>query len=202
MTNDTAADRSPLADRTEVTNVEALKALAHPLRARLLSALRTAGPATATELGLRFGESSGATSYHLRQLARYGFVVEDEHQASRRERRWRAAAAMTSWDAADFVGSPAGRAASDALSDLVLLQQGRRAAQWRARRDAWGRAWLSAAGTTDLQARLTPDAVRRLHAEVLALAERLEAQSAGAPDAADVAVFLQAVPIHPEDLDR
>jgi DNA-binding transcriptional ArsR family regulator len=202
MSDDTATERTPIPDRTEVTDVEAMKALAHPLRARLLGSLRSSGPATATELGQRFGESSGATSYHLRQLARYGFVVEDEHQASRRERRWRAAAAMTSWDAADFVGSPAGQAASDALSDLVLLHQGRRSAQWRARRAAWSRAWVSAAGSTDVQARLTPDATRRLHAELLALAELLERESAGAPDAADVAVFLQAVPIHPEDLDR
>ena len=200
--DDTPARPTATRDHTEVTDVEALRAIAHPLRARLLGSLRVAGPATATELAARFGESSGATSYHLRQLARYGFVVEDEHQASRRERRWRAAAMMTSWDVGAFVDDPAGRAASDTLFDMVLRQQSRRAAQWRARRPDWDRAWTSAAGTTDVQARLTPDATRRLHAEVLALAERLEAESADAPDAAEVAVFLQAVPVHPEDLDR
>ena len=68
-------------DRTNVTEVEALRAIAHPLRARLLGALRHDGPATATELAARFVESSGSTIYHLRQLERYGFIVEDEDAA-------------------------------------------------------------------------------------------------------------------------
>ena len=105
-------------DRTRVTEVEALRAIAHPLRGRLLGALRETGPATATELAERFDESSGATSYHLRQLARYGFIVEDEEQASRRERRWRAAAKFTSWDDEDFIEQPGGREAADAVHDL------------------------------------------------------------------------------------
>jgi DNA-binding transcriptional ArsR family regulator len=54
-----------------------LKALAHPLRVQLLDALSTYGPATASALGERLGESSGATSYHLRQLEKSGFVRED-----------------------------------------------------------------------------------------------------------------------------
>jgi DNA-binding transcriptional ArsR family regulator len=69
-----------------------LKALAHPLRVRLLGLLREGGPSTATKLAERLGQSSGATSYHLRQLAAYGFVVEDEDAgAAGRERWWRAA---------------------------------------------------------------------------------------------------------------
>ena len=38
---------------------------------------------------MRTGESS-ATSYHLRQLAAYGFVVEDPGHGRGRERYWRA----------------------------------------------------------------------------------------------------------------
>jgi DNA-binding transcriptional ArsR family regulator len=193
---------TPTADRTLVTDVESLRALAHPLRARLLGALRSSGPATATELAARFAESSGATSYHLRQLARYGFIVEDEHQASRRERRWRAAAMLTSWDDAEFADDPASREASDAMHDLVLRAQARRDRQWRERRGSWGRAWLSGAGSSDVEVRLTADATRRLHDEVLALARRLEAETGDDPDAAVVAVYLQAVPVHPEDRDR
>jgi DNA-binding transcriptional ArsR family regulator len=189
-------------DRTVVTDVESLRAIAHPLRARLLGALRTSGPATATELAARFSESSGATSYHLRQLARYGFIVEDEQQPSHRERRWRAAAMLTSWDDADFADDPAAAQASDAMHELVLRHLLRRDRQWRERRRAWGRAWLSSAGSTDVEVRLTPDATRRLHAEVLSLARQLEQESAGSPDGATVAVYLQAVPVHPEDQDR
>lgn len=68
-------------------DVQAVRALAHPLRLRLLDLLRFEGPSTATRLAERLGESSGATSYHLRQLARHGFLEEVPRQG--RERWWR-----------------------------------------------------------------------------------------------------------------
>jgi len=68
-----------------------LRALSHPTRLRILSHLRIEGPATATTLAARFGLNSGATSYHLRQLAEHGFVVEDEQRGNARDRWWRAA---------------------------------------------------------------------------------------------------------------
>ena len=69
-------------------NPAAVRALAHPLRLQLLDLLRFDGPSTATELGRRLGESSGSTSYHHRQLARYGFIEEAEARGGR-ERVWR-----------------------------------------------------------------------------------------------------------------
>lgn len=73
-----------------VEDLDTLKAISHPVRLRLLGALRTDGPATASSLGRRLGESSGSMSYHLRQLERFGFVGDDVEQPSGRERRWRA----------------------------------------------------------------------------------------------------------------
>jgi DNA-binding transcriptional ArsR family regulator len=64
-----------------------LRALAHPLRLQLLQVLREEGPATASQLGRRLGESSGATSYHLRALHRAG-MVEEAEQRNGRERWW------------------------------------------------------------------------------------------------------------------
>ena len=64
-----AGRMASLAEQT-CRELATLRALTHPLRTRLLGALRVDGPATASELGRRFGESSGATSYHLRRLAR------------------------------------------------------------------------------------------------------------------------------------
>jgi DNA-binding transcriptional ArsR family regulator len=78
----------PGIERRDINDPGALRALAHPLRLRLLDQLRFAGPATATTLAARLGESSGATSYHLRQLARHGFIEEDLGRGSRRERWW------------------------------------------------------------------------------------------------------------------
>jgi len=68
-----------------------LRALSHPTRLRILSQLRIEGPATATTLATRFGLNTGATSYHLRQLAAHGFVVEDEGRGNARDRWWKAA---------------------------------------------------------------------------------------------------------------
>ena len=73
-------------------DARSLRGLAHPLRVRLLGLLREHGPATASGLARAVGESSGVTSYHLRQLEAYGFVVDDDTpRESRRERWWRAA---------------------------------------------------------------------------------------------------------------
>jgi DNA-binding transcriptional ArsR family regulator len=65
-----------------------LRALAHPLRLQLLHLLHTDGPATASQLAQRLGESSGSTSYHLRALHRAGMLEEAEPR-NRRERRWK-----------------------------------------------------------------------------------------------------------------
>src|SRR3712207_7836256 len=59
-------------------------------RSALLGLLRSEGPSTASKLGQRLGESSGSTSYHLRQLAALGFVEEVPGQGTARERWWRA----------------------------------------------------------------------------------------------------------------
>ena len=53
-----------------------VKILAHPLRSRLVGALRNGGPATATALAGVLGTNSGATSYHLRKLEEVGLVVD------------------------------------------------------------------------------------------------------------------------------
>ena len=65
-----------------------LRALAHPLRVQLLQLLHAEGPSTASALGRRLGESSGATSYHLRALHKAG-MIEDAEQRNGRERWWR-----------------------------------------------------------------------------------------------------------------
>src|SRR5919206_5319963 len=65
-----------------------LRALAHPLRVRLLELLRE-GPSTASLLAERLNESTGATSYHLRELHRYGFIDEEPGRGRGRERWWK-----------------------------------------------------------------------------------------------------------------
>src|SRR5690606_41867226 len=79
-----------------VLTPEALRVLAHPLRARLLSALRRDGPATATELASALHTNTGATSYHLRKLADLRLVTEIGGQPGPQPRR-RGAHASHGW---------------------------------------------------------------------------------------------------------
>jgi DNA-binding transcriptional ArsR family regulator len=75
-------------DGVREISTSALKGLAHPLRMAIYDALSTQGPQTATGLAKRLGESSGATSYHLRQLARHQLIREVEGERSGREKWW------------------------------------------------------------------------------------------------------------------
>src|SRR3954447_14599442 len=89
--------REPIPDRTiELTDPRAMRAYAHPVRMALIGLLRTEGPLTATQAAARLGESSGTCSFHLRQLAKYGFC-EEAGGGQGREKPWRATASTTTW---------------------------------------------------------------------------------------------------------
>src|SRR5215467_16066223 len=102
----------------KVTDVKELRALAHPLRLRLLEELVVNDPATdtatATELAERVGESPANCSWHLRQLAKYGYIEEAPGGVGR-ERRWRAVLAVRNWE--NPTGDPEYTAASDVRSE-------------------------------------------------------------------------------------
>lgn len=87
-----------------VLDTSTMKALSHPLRVQMVGLLRRFGPATATTLAQRLGINTGATSYHLRQLAAFGMIVEDEAQGNARDRWWKAAYRSTYLDTGAFSG--------------------------------------------------------------------------------------------------
>src|ERR1700761_5736702 len=84
-----AKKKAPTRNVKRLTDPRALRALAHPIRLELVGLLRRLGPLTATQAAELIGESSGSTSFHLRQLAKYG-LVEDAGGGAGRERPWRA----------------------------------------------------------------------------------------------------------------
>lgn len=186
----------PPPSQKRVQDLATLRALVHPLRTRLLAALRFDGPATASELARRFDESSGATSYHLRQLARYGFVEEDRDQPSRRERRWRASHEVTSWDTADFVDEPAGRSALRVLARERIGWMVDQLQRWYGERTDWPRPWVSAAQDSDVVIRLRPDDLAALSQELWDLVSHYAEQQRPASDseAEVVVVYLHAFP--------
>ena len=171
-----------------ITDPQVLRALTHPLRMRLLGLLRSDGPSTASRLGARVGESSGATSYHLRELARYGFVEDAPELGTGRERWWRALHEITSWDNESF--DP----------ELVSVLQ-RRIVEVRARHY---NGWLDDLGTVpdiaqfaDRLLHLTPEQTRQLGADLSDVLSRWYAVSAapGTDGTHQVVAFGDALPV-------
>ena len=147
-------------------NSEQLRVLAHPLRSRLLTALRMDGPATATQLAGSLGTNTGATSYHLRQLAAVGLVVEEDRPGSRRQRWWRAAQASHGWRDSEVGDDPDDRAAADWLIRHYLHTFTEFAQDWLAERDQGPAAWREANFSSDFLLELTPERLRRLEEEL------------------------------------
>ncbi|MEN3539701.1 helix-turn-helix domain-containing protein [Microbispora sp. ZYX-F-249] len=177
-----------------VRDSRTLKAVAHPLRVRLLGELRTNGPATATELAGRLGESSGSTSYHLRQLARYGFVEADPGRRDRRERRWRAIHRFTSWSDVEMAATAEGREAAAFLRRRQLEKLTADVENFERERDLWSEAWVEAAGMSDLVVRLSPATVAALYERVSTMFLEAAERDRDDPDARTVAVLLAAHP--------
>ncbi|MGC4749213.1 ArsR/SmtB family transcription factor [Micromonospora sp. DT201] len=72
-----------------ITDATAIRALAHPVRLDLLELLAATGPATAAQCGRALGVPQANCSFHLRQLAKYGFVEDAGPGGDKRERKWR-----------------------------------------------------------------------------------------------------------------
>src|SRR5687768_3039492 len=111
-------------------NALQIRTLAHPLRARLLAVLRLDGTATATTLARLLDTNTGATSYHLRQLADVGLVVEEADLGTGRQRFWRAAHDASTWRPTDFDDDPDAQAAAEWIEHQQLKLMGEQAERW------------------------------------------------------------------------
>jgi len=172
----------------------ALQVLAHPLRSRLLTALRAGGPATATALADTLTTNTGATSYHLRKLASVG-LVEETGDGRGRERWWRAATQMHSWTERDVADDPDGRAATDWLRRHYFHRFAERYTGWLETQAAWPLDWQDAAGGSDYLVRVSPTRLRALQDDVLALFLRYAEPDPDDTPTEQVAVYLHAIPI-------
>lgn len=149
-----------------------LRALAHPLRIELLELLKADGPATASGLGRRVGENSGTTSWHLRQLADAGLVVEDTERGNRRERWWRAAHEHLRMRSKDFADDPELAGPLDAYLSAILDQRHDAENRFFRELSRWQDRWADSATFSDGRLSLTPGEARRLSEEVDALVSR------------------------------
>jgi hypothetical protein len=128
----------------------------------MLGMLRTDGPATATTLAVRLGLNTGATSYHLRQLERHGFVVDDPERGNGRDRWWRAAHQMTTTEIAPPDASAEDLEVLDAYLQSVVVVMAQRLQQSVEELPLLPREWRDATTYSDWVVRLTPRRARRL----------------------------------------
>ncbi|WP_229022841.1 winged helix-turn-helix domain-containing protein [Actinomarinicola tropica] len=166
------ADPLP-ADECRVLDAAALKALAHPLRFRLLERLMERGPSTASELAREVGESSGSTSYHLRQLAAHELIVEAPDIGTGRDRWWRARPG--GWTLEGFEmqqNQPETAHDVDVVLDEVRRTQTERLHRWHREAHLWGSEWVD--GSIDMISRpiLTRGEMRQMRDELLAVVDR------------------------------
>jgi predicted ArsR family transcriptional regulator len=175
----------------------AVKVLAHPLRSRLLGALRKSGAATATTLAAELHTNTGATSYHLRRLEEVGLVA-DTGEGTGKQRLWRAAAHSHAWSNTAFDGDEDAKAALDWLMRDYHRRFDLQYAQWLDRQDTWPQAWRDVTGMTQTWLRVRPDQLAALVAEVEATLERYRNAGAADPAARRIAVWQFAFPLEDE----
>jgi len=179
----------------DVRDPRALRAIAHPLRLRILEAVALSGPATATEIADLVGESPANCSWHLRQLARYGFVAEAGGGIGR-QRPWRLAVQGHRWGEGEE--APELARAGDAAAQVLLELEYQALLDWlrdrRSEDPRWRDAgffnqamgWCTAAELAELK-----EEVRQLFARYLS---RLEDPASRPPGSRPIRFLAWGVP--------
>lgn len=150
-----------------LTDPKMMRALAHPARIAIWTHIGLRGPATATECAEVAGLSPSACSYHLRTLARYGFIEEDRASAADgRERPWRAR--MIAFTHEDRPDEPAAsRLASQLLVENIRASAEETRARYIDRKSEYPADWQAAAGEVFSVAHVTPEELQQLREKVL-----------------------------------
>ncbi|HEY3547241.1 MAG TPA: helix-turn-helix domain-containing protein [Propionicimonas sp.] len=157
--NRSAAPGSQAERPAGVVSADALKAFAHPLRMAMLDRLLERGPATATQLAQALDESTGQTSYHLRQLHRHGFVEDDPAHSGGRERWWRAV--PFSIDGAALREEPGGADAIAAAKRWAVAERVRVLSRWAELTDPDPQ-WVDVGTSSRATGELTPTEAEEL----------------------------------------
>jgi predicted transcriptional regulator len=196
------AEPGTLGNPIKLTDPKMMRALAHPARIAIWTHIGLRGPATATECAEVAGLSPSACSYHLRTLARYGFIEEDRASAADgRERPWRVRLLILTHEEGPDE-SAAGRVASRLLVENLRAAAEEIRVRYLDRQSEYPADWQAAAGETFTVAHVTPGELQELRAkllEVLTPYFRLD-PAERPPGALSVAIMLDAFPwFRPEE---
>jgi DNA-binding transcriptional ArsR family regulator len=176
----------PLQPR-EVRDVEELRALAHPMRQRILRRLHQAGPATSTTLARDLGENSGIMSYHLRLLAEHDFVGEVAGRGRGRERWWEVPPQPV-WIPREGLSIQA-QAEASGLQPAGLAEDLEGFARFRAARTAMGEWGHGTWAVQRARLTLTREEAGRLIADQQELIGRYQREAVDAPTGARTVVL-------------
>jgi DNA-binding MarR family transcriptional regulator len=183
----------------KAVDVAAMRALAHPLRWALMDALLVEDTATATRCAELVGASQATCSFHLRQLARYGFVEQVE-SSDRRERPWRMATTEQRWDRVQPDETRA-RAATE-LTRVFVEREFDKFRRWLRSALSYPKDWQSAAGHVGAQTWLTADELtdlsKQLREVMTRYKDRLDDPGRRPEGSRPVRLFLMSYPL-PED---
>jgi DNA-binding MarR family transcriptional regulator len=162
-----AAEPGMPGNPVKLTDPKMMRALAHPARIAIWTHIGLRGPATATECAEVAGLSPSACSYHLRTLARYGFIEEDRASAADgRERPWRAR--LLAFTHEDRPDEPAvSRIASRLLVENLRSAAKETRARYLDRKSEYPADWQAASGELFSVAHVTPDELKELRAKVM-----------------------------------
>lgn len=182
--------------RRTITEPEAVRALAHPVRYELFAYLISNSPATASRCARAVGDTPSNCSYHLRMLAKVGLVAPDE-STDGRERPWRALVTGFAVPEDADPASPQSRQAA-LIAALSIQRDQRLVREYLARRDRVAARWRDADQYSTYVLRLTPEELRDLGDRIDAMVRPyISVTRDDAPDgAADVHFGFHGVP-HP-----
>ncbi|CAN5116949.1 helix-turn-helix domain-containing protein [soil metagenome] len=191
-------DQPNASPSTRDLDIESLKALSHPLRVRLFNELSIHGSATASQLAERVGESSGSTSYHLRQLERHGFVREVAERGTARERWWERVPGSINLSPPKTTATPSGREATMLVSREFARLKAQTLETFVERGlDTLPRAWYDASTVSQSSLQLTLEQLTELSGAaeqfVNEYVERFRGQSL--PKSRAVQVQLNIIPV-------
>ncbi|MBO0810292.1 MAG: helix-turn-helix transcriptional regulator [Actinobacteria bacterium] len=181
-----------------LTDPRAMRALAHPLRLELLEALAHAGSLTATQASEVLGESPANCAFHLRTLAKYGYV-EETGGGRGRERPWQRV--HTGYQIPMEQDDPQAAAAAQEIADYWLDTLLSRARATLARRAVWPPEWQhnELTGQSEDVFYVTPDEARELGTQFRTLMERyqdrLDHPERRPPDAMPIEVIRLGYPL-------
>jgi predicted transcriptional regulator len=150
---------------------KAMRAMAHPVRMALMELLAVAPTLTATQASEALGESPANCAFHLRTLAKYGFVRE-AGGGKGRERPWTRAHRSINVDTAgqaDYQAELAAHALSQAYGERMIER-----IRYAYGNTSWPKGWGDAVISSDSVRFLTVEEAVGISQEIRTILDRYE----------------------------